>query len=547
MLLSICALREYNGVRIKGGVSMQTVLTVALGYIIAVIISMLFNVTGWSGFIIIGVINTGLVTAGLHLFSKKNDTNSIASKISELANGNLILDYQDQDKGYEAVNDSLFELSKSLKELLFFNLQNSVQIARNVQEIKAGSMEGGRASEEIASKNLFIAEKNSSQLESVNKTLYFTKQIAENVEETSRSASEAFAAANTSTNAAAQGGEAAEEALVKMHEINEKVSQTVQKVVSLEDKSLRISNITEVIRNIAERTNLLALNAAIEAARAGEQGRGFAVVADEVRKLAEQSNKASLEIAVIICEIQQEIGLVINVFNELTKFVKEGVVVMQSTGGALENIILSVKNTEEKISLIRDLMENTNRTSGKVLEIMTQTQALALETSNSTEEVAAASQEQNSSLEEINEAVDVLSGLAEKTKQVIASMVMDRLMYTKVLELRKYFQSDISLEKLSIANLQDLADSLGVDQVSISDTNGVFQYSSKETIIGLKLFEIDPQIKETLFIHNKPYYVSPIVPSADDGRLFKYLMISCENGHIYQVALSYDFLVKLLK
>ncbi|MFI8482499.1 methyl-accepting chemotaxis protein [Pseudomonas sp. NPDC078700] len=161
-------------------------------------------------------------------------------------------------------------------------------------------------------------------------------------QEVASSAAAAVGSANSVNDETISGRALLEAQVGSIQRLANEIDQSVVVINQLASDSASISQVLDVIKGVAEQTNLLALNAAIEAARAGEQGRGFAVVADEVRNLAKRTQQSTEEIEVMISKLQGGVGAAVKTMNVSHKMADDTVSESSKVQAALENILGAV-------------------------------------------------------------------------------------------------------------------------------------------------------------------------------------------------------------
>ena len=220
-------------------------------------------------------------------------------------------------------------------------------------------------------------------------------EMTATVQEVARNAEEASEAAVAADQQAREGDKVVGEAIAQIERLAKEVGNSTEAMSHLKRESDKIGSVLDVIKSVAQQTNLLALNAAIEAARAGEAGRGFAVVADEVRSLAQRTQKSTEEIEELIVGLQTGTQQVATIMDNSRSLTDSSVELTRRAGGSLESItrtVSAIQSMNQQIAAAAEqqsaVAEEINRSVLNVRDVSEQTSAASEETAASSVELA---------------------------------------------------------------------------------------------------------------------------------------------------------------
>ncbi|UFI45426.1 methyl-accepting chemotaxis protein [Pseudomonas savastanoi] len=269
----------------------------------------------------------------------------------------------------------------------------TVSLRELVGGIRDGVTQIASAAEELSAVTEQTSAGVNSQKVETDQVATAMHEMTATVQEVARNAEEASEAAVAADQQARDGERVVNEAIAQIERLASAVGNSSEAMGALKQESDKIGSVLDVIKSVAEQTNLLALNAAIEAARAGEAGRGFAVVADEVRSLAQRTQKSTEEIEALIAGLQSGTQQATTVMDSSRELSTSSVELTRRAGGSLESITKTVSAIQAMNQQIAAAAEEQSATAEEINRSIINVRDVSEQTSAASEETAASSVE----------------------------------------------------------------------------------------------------------------------------------------------------------
>lgn len=389
-----------------------------------------------------------------HLQQKASDF----SEVMEAAADGDLTERMDPSSQSEAMiriaqefNDMMDSLERTLVSVRAFGrdvASSSLEATASADEVREA---GAVVSESIQE----ISDGSQRQNESLQQTTDEISDMSATIEEVASSADQVARTSQRAAERSKMGREAAEDAIDEMDEIQAKTQATAEEITALNNEMDRIGEIVEVIRKIAEQTNVLALNASIEAARAGEAGEGFAVVSEEVKQLAEETKESAREIEELIDSTQNQTESTVQEIRETRTQVEDGVDAVEDALSALDDIVESVEEANIGIQQINDATDEQAASAQEIVSMVDEVAAISEEATAKAQNVAATAEEQASALTKVSERTERLADGSNELRSLLDQFTVRNEM-------------DVNVEETALSDAESEAEFNFDDEESIT-------------------------------------------------------------------------------
>ncbi len=275
--------------------------------------------------------------------------------------------------------------------------QGIQQMGTTLRELIGGIRDGvsqiSSAAEELSAVTAQTSAGVNSQKEETDQVATAMHEMSATVQEVARNAEQAAQAATEADHEAHEGDRVVAEVVEQIERMASEVIRSSEAMTALQSDSDKIGSVMNVIRAVAEQTNLLALNAAIEAARAGEAGRGFAVVADEVRGLAQRTQKSTEEIEGLVTALQSGTQQVSAIMQNSRNLTESSVELTRRAGTSLARITSTVSNIQAMNQQIATAAEEQSAVAEEISRSVVNVRDVSERTAAASDETAASSVE----------------------------------------------------------------------------------------------------------------------------------------------------------
>ncbi|HRQ46195.1 MAG TPA: methyl-accepting chemotaxis protein [Rhodocyclaceae bacterium] len=301
------------------------------------------------------------------------------SAVEQIAQGDLTADIRVRSGDSQSLLAALQGMQRNLRKMI-------AELTNNANGVAGAAEQLAVASKQIATSSAHQSDAASSMASAVEEMTVSINQVTD-------SAGEARQVTSDAGELSESGSDVIVRTVSEMQAIADTVAEAASTIQAVGDSSQKISTIVQVIKEVADQTNLLALNAAIEAARAGEQGRGFAVVADEVRKLAERTAQATTDISDMIEAMQSSAGAAVHTMEQAVTRVEGGVKLASQAGDSMRAISSGTQRAVSAVNEISSALKEQSTASNEIAANVEKIAQMSEENSAATQQAHATAQQ----------------------------------------------------------------------------------------------------------------------------------------------------------